>query len=188
MADWVSIKAEYISTGISTRSLAEKSGVSYASLRRRAEKEHWADERKTTERKVSAKVAQKVALVKVAHEADRITRLLGVGDILTDKLEQSAKQLGTYTVVKRKSERYEIGENDKPIGITETEEVAVPADAVINTADAKRIASALKDLSDIASRPASDEQSITKVAELMGRLDKEAEDGISDTETAGVPT
>ena len=135
----------------------------------------FAAELKKSTGQMSAKVAQKVALVKVAHEADRITRLLGVGDILTDKLEQSAKQLGTYTVVKRKSERYEIGENDKPIGITETEEVAVPADAVINTADAKRIASALKDLNDIAATPKIDEQSLSKLAEMMSRLDKEAD-------------
>ena len=105
MADWVSIKAEYIATDISTRALAEKSSVSYASLRRRAEKEHWADERKTTERKISAKVAQKVALTKVALEVDRLTRLLNIGDNIAGKLEEATSKtpienydFRTYTI------------------------------------------------------------------------------------------
>ena len=105
MADWLSIKAEYISTDISTRALAEKHGVSYATLRRRAEKEHWADERKTTERKVSAKVAQKVALTKVALEVDRLTRLLNIGDNIAGKLEEATSKtpienydFRTYTI------------------------------------------------------------------------------------------
>lgn len=56
MADWAKIKAEYIRGGISTRKLAAKHGVSYATLRRHCEKEHWVaherEARETTTRKI----------------------------------------------------------------------------------------------------------------------------------------
>ena len=100
MADWLSIKAEYISTDISTRALAEKSNVSYATLRRRAEKEHWSNERKKTKRKVSEKIAQKVALTKVALEVDRLTRLLYIGDRIAQKLDEAT----TKTALDRSEE------------------------------------------------------------------------------------
>lgn len=155
MADWVSIKAEYIATGISTRSLAEKSGVSYASLRRRAEKEHWADERKKTERKVSAGVAQKVARVKVVHEADRITRILALSDTLIKKAERAASELDKHLVTNKKRERTitygdpnAYGKPTKEI-IDDTEIIDV-VDAPIDRQGLKMITSALKDLNEIA--------------------------------------
>lgn len=75
MADWVAIRAEYISTQISTRDLAKKHGVSYSTLRRKAEKEHWTDARTEHERKVSAGVAQKLETEQVNH----ITSLIADG-------------------------------------------------------------------------------------------------------------
>lgn len=43
--DWAKIRNEYISTGISTRKLAEKYGVSANTLQARAKREKWAFER-----------------------------------------------------------------------------------------------------------------------------------------------
>ena len=59
VADWEAIRREYVSTDISTRSLAEKHGVPYGTLRCRAEKGKWTEERAEHQRKVSAKSAQK---------------------------------------------------------------------------------------------------------------------------------
>ena len=42
---WDDIKTEYITTGIGTRPLAAKYKVSYSTLRKRAAREQWAQER-----------------------------------------------------------------------------------------------------------------------------------------------
>ena len=54
MPDWKKIKAEYIRGGTSYRKLADKyrqDGVSFSSIRRRAEKEKWTDLRTQAEQK-----------------------------------------------------------------------------------------------------------------------------------------
>ena len=61
MADWTKIKREYVTTDISTRALAEKHGVPYGTLQKRAAKEKWADERSTYGCKTGAKWVQKTA-------------------------------------------------------------------------------------------------------------------------------
>lgn len=45
MSKWDDIKTEYITTDIGTRPLAEKHNVSYSTLRKRAEREKWAQKR-----------------------------------------------------------------------------------------------------------------------------------------------
>lgn len=58
MADfnWNKVKAEYISTNISYRKLADKYGISRTTLQRRAIKENWFDKRKQKNAKVEAKI------------------------------------------------------------------------------------------------------------------------------------
>lgn len=63
--DWGKIRAEYIAGGISQRALAEKHGISYATLRRRAKDEEWLKQRENCEREYNAKVAQKIASQRV---------------------------------------------------------------------------------------------------------------------------
>lgn len=60
-ADWKKIKAEYIGGGISQRKLAEKHKVSESTLMKRAQAEHWTDERKQAYQKSTEKALQKVA-------------------------------------------------------------------------------------------------------------------------------
>ncbi|MBR2894342.1 MAG: hypothetical protein IKC03_01615 [Oscillospiraceae bacterium] len=57
--DWLKIKNEYISGGISYRKLAEKYGVSFPTLRDRATKEKWKDQRDVQRNKVVTKTEQK---------------------------------------------------------------------------------------------------------------------------------
>ena len=77
---WRKIKAEYIAGGISQRALAEKYGVPWGTLRKRANLEGWNAKRKSAEKKAEQKVEQKTAEV-VADNAvtlERIkTKLLG---------------------------------------------------------------------------------------------------------------
>ncbi|MEA5145551.1 MAG: helix-turn-helix domain-containing protein, partial [Candidatus Limiplasma sp.] len=171
VADWVSIKAEYLVGDSSLRELAEKYGVSHNTLRKRAEREKWTLERKGACRKRDAKITQKVATKIATREVDRLTRLLGVGDLLADKLEQSARQLGAYTILKRKGDRVVEDDEGNRRVVEDTEEIAVPCESIISTADAKRIASALKDLHEIAkvSSPGKDE-ALSKASALLEGL------------------
>ena len=58
---WRKIKAEYIAGGISQRALAEKHGVPFGTLQKRARKEKWNAKRKKADEKAVEKVAQKTA-------------------------------------------------------------------------------------------------------------------------------
>lgn len=59
--NWNDLKAEYISTEISQRALAAKYGVTYATVRHRAEMEDWVKGREEVKRTVTRRTAQKVA-------------------------------------------------------------------------------------------------------------------------------
>lgn len=58
---WRKIKAEYIAGGVSQRILAEKYGVPFGTLSKRARKEHWNAKRKAADEKTAEKVAQKTS-------------------------------------------------------------------------------------------------------------------------------
>ena len=68
MPNWKKIKAEYIRGGTSYRKLADKHGVSFSSIRRRAEKEKWTDLRTQAEQKASIKIVEDVASQEVERE------------------------------------------------------------------------------------------------------------------------
>ena len=82
--NWRKIKAEYIAGGISQRALAEKYGISQATVERRAKKEQWTAKRKAAEGKAIEKVSEKKAEV-VADNAVVLERIKGK---LLNRLEQ----------------------------------------------------------------------------------------------------
>ena len=59
--NWRKIKAEYIAGGISQRKLADKYGISIATVERRAKKEKWTTLRRKAEGKSIEKVTEKTA-------------------------------------------------------------------------------------------------------------------------------
>lgn len=87
MADWLRIKAEYISGCGSMRELAEKYGVSGNTMRKRAAAERWNDERTNIAQNRHKKVVQRVVQRASTNEVDRIVRLLCLGDRATAALE-----------------------------------------------------------------------------------------------------
>lgn len=95
--DWAKIRAEYIGGGISQRKLAKKHGVTYSSLRRRAEADGWAEERRDVERKASAKAAQKTAEEKASNAA-KYERARGLAfDRLIRALERMPESGGSHS-------------------------------------------------------------------------------------------
>ena len=71
---WRKIKAEYIAGGISQRALAEKYGISQATVERRAKKEKWTAKRRQAEGKSIERVTEKKAEA-VADNAVMLERI-----------------------------------------------------------------------------------------------------------------
>ena len=71
---WRKIKAEYIAGGISQRAIAEKYGISQATVERRAKKEKWTAKRRQAEGKSIEKVTEKKAEA-VADNAVMLERI-----------------------------------------------------------------------------------------------------------------
>ena len=83
MADWKAIKTEYITTDTSYRKLAEKYGLSYAVIGKRAKKENWTDDRKQWIDNTTTKTLDAISDSEVST-AERIYR---VADKILNKIE-----------------------------------------------------------------------------------------------------
>lgn len=150
MTDWNAIKTEYISTSISQRALAEKYGVSPSTLRYRAKREGWDDERCA----ISRKTAQATAAVIVERGADRASRILSLSDRLADRIEQAIEQLDRTTAkTKTRVREIEYGDSDakgKPTReiITEEENI-VEVSTIVDRLGLQQLTTALKNIKDI---------------------------------------
>ena len=82
--DWSKIKAEYISGGISYRSLAQKHGVSFNTLKDMAVREKWTELRTQAHNKATTKMVDVVS-TKNAKIDDKYYKLV---DMLFDKAEE----------------------------------------------------------------------------------------------------
>ena len=80
--DWEKLKIEYITTKTSYRKLAEKYNVSFAVLRRVAEKEKWKKLKAQTKQKADTKLVNSVAKDMVKHSI----KINDVADKLLDKI------------------------------------------------------------------------------------------------------
>ena len=90
--DWEGIRAEYVAGGVSQRALAERRGVSYGALRRRAAAEGWAGAREErlgggrTPRRASARDAGEAGNAEIAARLRKklLMRLERVADAIPD--------------------------------------------------------------------------------------------------------
>ena len=82
MADWEKIKAEYITTEVSVRDLAQKYGVHYTTIGKKASKEGWQELRQQQTNTTLTKILTAVTDQKV----DRATKLYNAADELLDKI------------------------------------------------------------------------------------------------------
>jgi phage shock protein A len=83
MADWQSIKTEYITTDTSYRKLAQKYGVNHAVIGQRAKAEKWVDLRRQHIDKTQTKALNTIS----NKQADRAAKLIGVSDLLLNKVK-----------------------------------------------------------------------------------------------------
>ena len=152
--DWLAIRNDYINGGGSYRKLAEKYGVSFGTLRARAEKEKWPALKEKQQHKISTIAAQKTAAAIVNQEVKRVERLLSINDQLIDKIEKAVSELDIAQVTNKKKTKvieYKNGRRpDKPTKetITEAEEILAVA-SIVDRKGLQQIAMALKAVWDI---------------------------------------
>lgn len=83
MADWFAIKTEYITTNTSYRKLAEKYGVGYTNIGKRAIAEGWVQQREQYRDKTLTKTVNAIS----NKQKDRAAKLVSVADTLLDKIK-----------------------------------------------------------------------------------------------------
>lgn len=82
MADWEKIKAEYITTEISVRDLAQKYGVHYTTIGKKASKEGW----QTLRQQQTNMTLTKILEADTEQKVDRATKLYNAADDLLEKI------------------------------------------------------------------------------------------------------
>ena len=144
--DWNAIRAEYIVGRISQRKLAEKHNISVNLLLRRANREHWKQDREKASEKAAIKVQQKTAEM-VANNAtiaaDLKKRLL----LRLQRIESSYPEDAT-----------EVRMNDS--GVTKVFRI-------------RDLTSAYKDLTEDIPKPEEDKNA--PIREILKKLDLEAD-------------
>ena len=82
--DWKRIKAEYIAGGTSYRKLAEKYGVSFNTLKRRAKEEQWYELRGQKDLKTTTKIVESLS----DKDAEKAVDIIDVADKLLGKVSE----------------------------------------------------------------------------------------------------
>ena len=150
MADWQSIKTEYITTDTSYRKLAQKHGVGYSVIGERARLEGWVEQREQFRNKTITKAVNKMSRKK----ADKMARIDDLTDQLLDKLEQAISELDLQLVKHTdKTKTIEYGNYERPDKPTKEviheEEKVLEVSSIIDRQGLKQIASALKDIKEV---------------------------------------
>ena len=137
-ADWKKIKAEYITTGISYRRLAEKYGLHYHVISERGKAENWVELRTQHRDKTLTKALDKIS----ERQSDKMARIDALADQLLDKLEKAIGELDMAITVHKEKVETGTGEN------TREYKVAEPG-GIVDRKGLREIASALKDLKEV---------------------------------------
>ena len=150
MADWQSIKTEYITTDTSYRKLAQKHGVSYQAICHRSKDEEWIALREQHMNKTVSKAIDKIS----SKKADKMARIDDLADKLLVKLEQAITeldlQLAKHTDKTKVIEYDNELRPDKPTKETiHEEEKLLEVKSIVDRQGLKQIASALKDIKEV---------------------------------------
>ena len=94
--DWNKLKAEYIAGGTSYRKLAKKYGVSFSSVRFKAEQEKWTDLKAQAQHSANTRIVESI----VEDSTKQAVSIDNVADKLLDKISDmlGAKGLNTQSV------------------------------------------------------------------------------------------
>ena len=91
--DWNKLKAEYIAGGTSYRKLAKRYGVSFSSVRFKAEQEKWTDLKAQAQHSANTKIVESI----VEDSTKNAVSIDNVADKLLDKISSMLGQSGLGT-------------------------------------------------------------------------------------------
>lgn len=97
--DWVKIRTEYVTTGISQRELSNKYNLSLSGISKRAKAEDWVKKRESYQNRRATKVERKVIERDVEKTWTQMERLAKATDKLLEKVEIAIEQLDKVIVV-----------------------------------------------------------------------------------------
>ena len=152
--DWLAIRNDYINGGGSYRKLAEKYGVSFSAVEKRARAEKWKKQREKQRENVAKKLRQKTEAAIIQKEIDRVERLLSISDDLMLKIERAVVELDLAQVTNKTKTKVIEYKNkdraDKPTKetITEKEEI-LAVGSIVDRKGLQQVATALKAVWDI---------------------------------------
>ena len=95
--DWKKIKAEYIAGGTSYRKLADKHGVSFTTLQRKAKEEKWLELRRQKEDRTETKIVEAIS----TSDAKKAVDIINVADKLLEKIGELAEKVGDADTIKK---------------------------------------------------------------------------------------
>lgn len=81
--DWVSIRAEYVTTKTSLRKLSEKYGVAKSAVDKKSQKEGWVESREAYNKSLCEKVIEKTS----DEQSDKLAALIAAADEMTDVMQ-----------------------------------------------------------------------------------------------------
>ncbi len=97
MADWLSIKTEYVTSNCDLPTLAKKYAVSYSTIRKKSSKEHWAEQREEHRNKLSTltaqKAAEKIANIEANIAAVKAKTRLALWEEIGRRMQDGASEL-----------------------------------------------------------------------------------------------
>ena len=135
MIQWEKLKTEYITSGISYQALAEKYGVSYATLKTHARCDRWVELRQ----KHREETFQKSLKIIGDRQAEDLARVDFLADEMLCKLETAISELDLKLISHK-----EKGE-DETCKWEKTYEEAVPG-GIVDRQGLRQLAACLKDL------------------------------------------
>ena len=188
VADWLTIRNDYINGGGSYRELAEQYGVSQSTIRKRAAAEKWAEARDKQRNKIGTELEQKTAEVIVEKEVKRIDRLLAAYDKLIEKIEQATNELDLAQVTnKKKTKVIEYKHYDRPDKPTkeviEEKEEILAIRSIIDRKGLQQVASALKAVWDITMEDTSElKAGESREADPLSKALQELAEGMNDAD------
>ena len=174
--DWARIRNEYASSSVSYRKLAEKNGISFNTLKDRASKEHWTEDRKNFRENYAKKTQQNLARRRACASARDLDNLGEAAGNISDGIKALLKDSQQF-------KRYIITESVGQ-GFTETNEKIFEK---VDTRALRDIAGTMKDLAfvirDVYGIPKMTEQSAMDIAAkrlLMEQEKLNADEGKND--------
>ena len=148
--DWVKIKTEYVTTGISQRELANKYNLSLSGISKKAKAEGWVKKRESYQNRRAAKVERKVIERDVSKALTQMERLSKATDMLLEKVEIAIEQLDRYVLVQTTSSvKNEQLKSGKKKTTTKKEMLSEGKSRIIDRKGLQEISTTLKNIKDI---------------------------------------